>query len=152
MLKCEIVELGPQPAAVVHGTVPVQEMPEFFGQAFGSVMAFLGAQGASPVGPPFGFYPSPPGEVIEVYAGFPVAAPLPSAGEVEMMELPGGRAATATHVGPYDTLEQTYHDLLAWMTDQGVKPAPAMWESYLSDPGLEPPEQWRTNIIWPIAE
>ncbi len=152
MLAVEIVRLAPQPAVVVRGRVPMGELTGFFGRAFGATMEFLQKQGAGPIGPPFGFYPSAPGEMVEVHAGFPVAAPLEPSGDVEMMELPGGRAVTATHIGPYDTLEQTYHELQAWMADQGVVPRVAMWESYLSDPALEPPEQWRTEIFWPLVE
>ncbi len=152
MLTCQIVALTAQPAVVVRGKVPMGELTDFFGRAFGTTMEFLQKQGVGPSGPPFGFYPSAPGDTVEVCAGFPVAMPLEPSGEVEMMELPGGRAATATHVGPYDTLEQTYHALTAWMADEGVAPATAMWESYVSDPALEPPEHWRTEIVWPIAE
>ncbi len=148
----EIVELDAQAAAVVRGKVPMDELPDFFGRAFGAVMGLLQAQSVSPTGPAFGFYPSMPGDVVEVCAGFPVAVRLEPAGEVEPMELPAGRAVTTTHVGPYDTLEQTYHELLAWMAEQGLTPAKAMWESYLSDPGLEPPEEWRTEIVWPIDD
>jgi len=152
MSTFEIVGLDAQPAVVVRGRVPMNELPDFFGRAFGAVMESMQAQGVSPTGPPFGFYPSAPTDVVDVRAGFPVAAPLEPSGEVEVMELPGGRAVTTTHVGPYDTLEQTYNELLAWMAGQGVKPATAMWESYLSDPAVEPPEQWRTEIVWPIDE
>lgn len=152
MLTCEIVSLDTQPAAVVRGRLPMDELPDFFGRAFGAVIETLTAQGVSPSGPPFGFYPSPPGEVVEVQAGFPIAAPLEPTGEVEVIELPGGRAVTTMHVGPYDALDHTYHELMAWMTSQAVTPATAMWESYLSDPGLEPPDQWRTEIVWPIAD
>ncbi len=152
MSACEIVELTAQPAVVVRGEVPMDELPGFFGSAFGTVMEFLQEQGVSPTGPPFGFYPSTPDDVVEVRAGFPVAAPLEPSGKVEALELPSGRAVTTTHVGPYDALEQTYQALLAWMAGQGVRPAIAMWESYLSDPALEPPERWRTKIVWPIDE
>jgi effector-binding domain-containing protein len=67
------------------------------------------------------------------------------------MVLPGGRAVTVEHVGPYDTLERTYGELEAWVRDHGLTPAGAMWESYLSDPDDEPPERWRTLVTQPLA-
>ncbi|MDH3753178.1 MAG: GyrI-like domain-containing protein [Acidimicrobiia bacterium] len=150
MLSCELVELEPQPAAVVRATVPFDGLPEFFGQAFTAVMEHLGGQGVSPVGPPFGFYPAKPRDVVEVRAGFPVATPVVTGGEVESMVLPGGRAVTTTHVGSYDTLEQTYAELQAWMSENDVVPGQAVWESYVSDPTTAPPEEWCTEIVWPV--
>jgi len=67
------------------------------------------------------------------------------------MVLPGGRAVSAIHVGPFDTLEQTYTELMAWMAEQRLQPAEHMWEIYLSDPATEPdPSTWRTQIVWPV--
>ena len=152
MVAFEIVERDAQAAAVVRGRVPLGELPDFFGRAYGAVMEALSAQGVSPTGPPFGFYPSQPGEVVEVHAGFPVAGPVETSGEVVAMELPAGRVVTTVHVGPYDTLDSTYTELQSWMTEQRIKPAAQMWEIYVSDPAVEPPDQWRTEIVWPIAE
>lgn len=67
------------------------------------------------------------------------------------MRLPGGRAVEVVHVGPYDTLEVTYAALQTWMAGNGHEPAAAMWESYLSDPEVEPDaSRWRTKIVVPI--
>jgi effector-binding domain-containing protein len=146
----EIAEREAQPAAVVRGNVPMDQLPDFFGSAFTAVMAELASQGVAPAGPPFGFYPSAPGDVVELCAGFPVTAAIEPAGEVEAMELPAGRVATGVHVGPYDTLEVTYRDLVAWMAQEGLAPGSAMWENYVTDPDTAPPEEWRTEIVLPI--
>ncbi len=80
-----------------------------------------------------------PAETVEVVVGFPVAGPItPPDGEVEPFELPAGRVVTGTHVGPpYETLEQTYGELMAWTGAQGLTLAEGMWESYLSDPSTD---------------
>ena len=36
------------------------------------------------------------------------------------MELPGGRAATTVHVGPYDTMVKTYEEMRMSTTAQGL--------------------------------
>ena len=91
--------------------------------------------------------------MVQVTAGFPVTGPLAATDRVQPFTLPGGRAVVAVHVGPYDTLETTYHDMLGWISEQGLTPAPAMWEEYLSDPGQEPdPARWRTRVVWPLAD
>jgi effector-binding domain-containing protein len=115
-------------------------------------MHAVATQGVAITGPPFGFYPRMPSDTVEVVVGFPVAAPIAADGEVEPFTLPGGRAVTATHVGPYEELENTYAELLAWTTAEGLTLAEGMWESYLSDPSAEPdPSTWRTLIVWPLA-
>jgi effector-binding domain-containing protein len=67
-------------------------------------------------------------------------------------ELPGGRVVVATHVGPFEAMEKTYAELIAWSQAEGLTLAEGMWESYLSDPSAEPdPSTWRTLIVWPLA-
>jgi effector-binding domain-containing protein len=81
-----------------------------------------------------------------------VASPIEPSGEVEPFVLPAGRVVTGTHIGPYETLGQTYEQLMAWMRAEGLTLAEGMWESYLSDPSVEPdPNTWRTLIVWPLA-
>jgi effector-binding domain-containing protein len=148
----EIVDLDPQEAIAVRGEVPLADLPAFFQRAFEEAAAAASAMGVEIVGPPFGYYPQMPTETVTVDVGFPVSAPAVPAGNARRLVLPGGRAVQAIHVGPYDTLEQTYDSLVAWMAGQGLNPAVGMWESYLSDPMVEPdPATWRTRITWPIA-
>ena len=55
------------------------------------------------------------------------------------------------HVGPYDTLHQTYSDMQAWIVSQGRRPSSFMWEVYLTDPQMDPdPAKWRTEIYLPV--
>ena len=41
-------------------------------------------------------------------------------------------------MGPYDALRQTWAALTEWMSSQGLQPAGAPWEVYVTDPGAEP--------------
>jgi effector-binding domain-containing protein len=105
------------------------------------------------VGPPFGFYPRMPSDTVVVEAGFPVSGPARADGEAHPFTLPGGQVVRVVHVGPYDTMERTYSQLLSWMAAEGLRPAAGMWENYLSDPEAEPdPATWRTMIFWPLAD
>jgi effector-binding domain-containing protein len=140
-----------QHAAVVRAEVPMADLPDVFDRGFTAVMRAVQSQGVAIVGPPFGYYPRMPGETVAVLVGFPVALPITAAGDVEPFELPGGPAVTGTHVGPYETLAQTYDQLTAWTTAEGLSLAEGMWESYLSDPRAEPdPNTWRTRVVWPV--
>ena len=150
-LSPEVVELDPQDAIAVRGDVMIADLPNFFERAFTTAAAAVAASGAEIVGPPFGFYPEMPSATVVVEAGFPVSRPVERVADAHPFVLPGGRVVQAVHVGPYETMEETYIGLRSWMDQQGLHPAVGMWECYLSDPLTEPdPATWRTKIIWPI--
>ena len=151
MTSFEVVTLESQPAAVVRAEVPMAQLTEVFDRGFGQVMQAVQEQGLQVAAAPFGYYPRMPGDTVEVAVGFPVSGPFTPSGEVEAMELPGGRAIRGIHVGPYDALAQTYGELTTWALEQGLELAEGMWETYLSDPSAEPdPATWRTEITWPV--
>lgn len=152
MTTFTVETIAPQHTAVVRADVPMAELPAVFDRAFHEVMRAVTAQGLTVTGPPFGFYPRMPAATVEVAAGFPVSAPMAPDGDVTAMELPGGRVITGIHVGRFEELERTYRELTEWAASQGLQLAEGMWESYLTDPSVQPdPASWRTAITWPIA-
>lgn len=152
MTSYEMVEIPTEAVAVVRRAVPMAELPAFFGEAFGAVVAAVTAAGGAIVGPPFGWYHGMPSDVVDVAAGFATnVAALPPDGEVALAERPGGRAAVCVHVGPYDTLAATYEALQVWMAEQVLVPRDDMWEEYLSEPTGDP-TTWETRIVWPLVE
>ena len=149
-------QLKEQPTAVVRETVPMQALRDFFGRAFGTVMGAVQEQHVQLAGPPFALYRGMPTDVVDVEAGFPLAAPFTHAGggatKVVAGTLPSGRAYEAMHVGPYESLQQTYGAIVARMQEDGESPGDAMWEYYLTDPAVEPdPAKWQTLVVWPFA-
>ncbi|SFN54614.1 GyrI-like domain-containing protein [Mycetocola miduiensis] len=152
MTNIALTEHDEQPTAGVRKRVPMSELTGFFSRAFQDTMAALQAQGVHPTGPPFGKYYGMPTETVDVEAGFPVSATITAAGDVVPGSLPGGRCVEAVHVGPYDTMERTYAEIGRHFVDAGLTPGAVMWESYLSDPEVEPdPSAWRTRICWPVG-
>ncbi len=152
MTTFTVETIDPQATAAIRAEVPTADLRGVFDRAFPQVMGVVEAQGVAITGPPFGFYPRMPADTVAVVVGFPVAAAIMAEGEVEPFELPGGRVVTATHVGPYDALAQTYEELVAWARGEGLTLAEGMWETYVSDPSAEPdPSTWRTLITWPLA-
>ena len=48
---------------------------------------------------------------------------------------------------------RAYGELMAWVQEQGLRLAPEMWESYVSDPMAVPdPDEWRTEIYWLLED
>ena len=141
-----------QVTAVVRERVPMSELPQFFGRALHQAMAAVRAQGRHPVGPPFSLYHGMPTDAVDVEAGFPVDGPITVVDGVTPGVLPGGTVAETLHVGPYESLGETYDAVLSYVKAQGLTPSSDMWEVYLSDPEREPdPATWRTQVFWPVA-
>jgi effector-binding domain-containing protein len=151
--QIQVTERAEVGTAGVRRTVPMGELTDFFSHAFTETMRVLTAQGLHPAGPPFGKYYGMPGAAVDVEAGFPVEGPVTASGEVRPGTLPGGRVVEAVHVGPYDTMMQTYDVIEQFFAGEGWTPGDVMWESYLSDPDAEPdPATWRTLISWPLGD
>ena len=54
-------------------------------------------------------------------------------------------------MGPYDSIVNTYNAMTEAMKAQGFVGARDMWEVYYSPPET-PPEQIKTEVIWPVRE
>lgn len=122
----------------------------------------LVGHGITPAGAPFFRYLEIRGEAMTVQVGVPVptGATLPEQSTpfpAEPGELPAGRYATLTHVGPFDGLAGATARLLAWAGEQGLEPEhqvvdgveqwAARLEIYLTDPRLETdPARFRTEL------
>ena len=159
MSEFEIREEPGRRTAVVHGSMPQSEMPGFMDGAFPRLFHAVGAAGLVPGGAPFSRYFAFAPERVECEVGVPLAdipgmppRAFDGAGDVQPGELPAGQVATGWHVGPYDTISETYARLMAWVAEQGREPSGAMWEVYATDPGAEPdPAKWRTQLFVPLA-
>ena len=140
----------PRDAAVVRVEGPAGDLPVLIGPAFGEVAGAMGQAGVGIAGEPFTRYLAWDGGRVEAEVGFPVLRPAPAVGRVYPTTLPGGEVASIVHVGPYDTLHETYAQLQAWLGARGWSPTGPMWEVYWSEP-VGDPSTWRTEICWPVS-
>ncbi len=144
-------QVDSQPILTIRAQTTADKIPELLGEHFGEVYAHIQQLGQQPAGMPFSRYFAMDGVNVDFECGMPVAVPLEGAGRVVAGELPAGTVTTVTHMGPYDNLPQSWTALLEWMGSQGLQPAGAPWEVYVTDPGLEPDQsKWRTDIHFPV--
>ena len=148
--KCEVSELVAQPTLAVRTRTSVENMSSVLGQAYGKIFQYLGELGEHPAGPPFVVYFNEDMENLEIAAGLPVARDLEGRGDVEASELPGGKAATCLHIGPYRQIDKAYAALTEWIGDHGYEVAGAPYEMYLNDPQETPEEELQTQVVFPI--
>ena len=150
-LSFETKEVESQPILAIRTTSTMDKLGEIMGSMFGEVYEHIQASGQEPVGMPFSRYHSMDGGTVDLECGMPVASVMDGKERVQAGELPAGMVATVTHMGPYDNLPQTWSALTAWIGSQGLQPAGAPWEVYVTDPGAEPDQsKWRTDIFFPV--
>jgi effector-binding domain-containing protein len=148
--EIETRTLAEQDTAVEYGTLSVAEIRPWLGKAFEDVASYLERKGAGPAGMPFARYHPTSDDRFEVEAGFPASTPTSGGGDVEPSDLPGGLAAVAVHIGPYDAMQPTYEALRVWVQERGGETLGDAWEVYLTDPGDQPdPGSWRTEVVQP---
>lgn len=145
------IQIESQPVLGIRTQAKMQDLPNLMGPLFGEVFGYAVQTGNQPSGMPFSRYHSMDGESVDFECGIPVNAPLEGTDRIKPGDLPGGKVVTVTHVGPYEGLGQTWSALFEWVGAQGLKPAGAPWEVYLTDPGAEPDSsKWRTQIFFPV--
>jgi effector-binding domain-containing protein len=136
----------------MHAVLPVEKLPEFFGKAFGGVMAYLGEIGEAPTGMPFGAYYNLDMSALEVEAGFPVAHKLPDRGEILCKEIPAGKFVSTVHRGAYDTMVPAYEAMTEWAKTNHLEPSGVAYEYYLNDPSADATIVAETEIRFPVKE
>ena len=146
-----LVDLQPQRVATVRRTVPQSSLGAFMDEIIPILFGQLAEQGAKPAGPPLARYYNGDPKAFDTEAGVPFTGSFHPSGGVRVMELPGGQAAKAIHVGSYTTLSQEYPRLERWLTEHGWRPAVGPWEVYLSDRGT-PEAELRTEVFWPVGQ
>lgn len=150
-LDVKVVKLTEQPAIAMRETLPMDQLPGFFGRAFGTLMEYAGQHGAQFSGPPFAQYYSVEPDKVDVEAAFPLTQAIVGEGEVHALTLPAGEAAEVLYRGPYSGMEAAYGELFGWIAQHGKQPAGPCREVYLNEPGVVPESELETLIIQPIA-
>jgi len=148
--EIKLLDLPAQPVLVMRAVVPVEKLPEFFGKAFGGVMAYLSELGEAPSGMPFGAYYNLDMSALDVEAGFPVAKKYPHQGEIKCQEIPAGKFVSTLHRGAYDTVEPAYNALVDWAKANHYEPSGVAYEYYLNDPSEDPSIVAETEVRFPV--
>ncbi|MHC4547912.1 MAG: GyrI-like domain-containing protein [Planctomycetota bacterium] len=140
--------LEPQAVLGIRVQVKMSEIGDKIGELMPELSAFAGSRIA---GPPLARWHKWEDDEGEMEVAVPVTEMAEGQGRIEASELPGGPAAVAIHIGPYDGLKATWTALAAWMKEQGHEGSAAPWEQYVSDCYETPAHQLETRIVWPIG-
>jgi len=151
-------ELIRQPILVVRRRVRRSDIAATIGKELPKVFLHAQQQGVAIAGYPITRYLETSIALVTLETGMRVAAhggarDLSSGGgDVLAEELPGGPAAVTIHSGPYDQLQVAYAAVEEWIAANGFQTAGPPWEAYLNDPAEHPdPQDWKTEVCWPIG-
>lgn len=145
----EEVELPGGEAVGIRETVPMPELPRFFGAAFEEMAGYIGEAGAGYAGPPFARYFSVQPEAVDVEAVFPVTRALEGRGRVKPLHLDATAAIQTMHTGPYEEMVAAYEVIERWLAEHQRERSDAPREVYLTGPEVDPAD-YKTLVVQPI--
>lgn len=138
-------------ALVAHSSADAGTVKERMGEAFGVLMRHAGATGARFAGPPFTQYEEPVEGEFAFAVCMPVAPGAVPGDGVELEKMPAAEGATLLYKGPYDGMEASWRELLAWVTENDRQPGGPLREVYLNDPGQVAESELLTEMVVPLA-
>jgi len=147
-----IVRTAAQPTAVVHVTIPREEIRQVMGPGRQELMAAVAAQGIATDGPGFSHHFRMDPRTFDFEIGVPVATPIAAAGRVQPAQLPAATVARTVYHGGYEGLAGAWGELDSWIAAAGHQPGPDLWECYVAGPESSPdPANWRTELNRPLV-
>jgi effector-binding domain-containing protein len=148
----QIAQLSEKHIAVIHVTVPRNQIQTVMGPGIQELMATVQAQGLGPTGPWFTHHLRMAPDVFDFEIGVPVTAPVKESGRVKPSVWPAMKVARTVHSGQYEKLDSSWRAFMSWIEEHGLKPAEDLWEVYAAGPeSSSDPAQWRTELNRPLV-
>ena len=143
----------PTAAIAIQATVDREDLIAWWQGALGELHAVLGAQDLKPTGPPAGIYAS---EIFQHGRGdatvfIPTAGAARAVGRVEPLVVAPAELAIMLHRGSLADADLTFGELGAHVMRHEISVEGPLREQYLIGfLDTDDPDQWETEIGWPI--
>jgi len=150
--KPQIVRTQDQQAAIIHLTIPREEIQKVMTAGIHELIAAVQAQGVGPAGPIFSHHLRMDPGTFDFEIGVPVKAPVQEIGRVKNGKLAGReKVARTVYRGPYEGLGPAWGEFNKMLEADGLKIAGDLWEVYVAGPETGPdPSQWQTELNRPL--
>ena len=147
----QILQIARQLTAVIHLTVPREEIRRVMGPGLTELRNALAAQGVTPTGAWFTHHLRMDPAVFDFEIGLPVPVVVAAAGRVKAGYLPAATVARTVYRGPYEGLANAWGEFEAWIAANGHTPCPDVWECYVAGPEASPDSaDYRTELNHPL--
>jgi effector-binding domain-containing protein len=131
-----VLDVQPRRTAVIAASVSWPDFPNLWGPMLDEVYAFVRrcpeftAAIAQTPGPHWTNVMLYRGEAPNVEVGVLAPSAFAPQGRIIASELPGGRAATATHLGDPRTIGATHDQVREYARDHALRTTGVLWEVY----------------------
>src|SRR5436190_16222069 len=136
--KPRIIQTTDQLTAVIHLTIPKDEIQNAMGPGIQELHAALAKQGVKPAGPWFTHHFKIVPDSWDFEICLPVSAPVTPAGRVKPGRWPVMKVARTVYQGGFEGLGEAWSDFMDWIEANGHKPAEDLWERYRAGPESSP--------------
>jgi effector-binding domain-containing protein len=145
-------EVPAQPVLVIRERAPLEKMSEVIPAAYAELETYMRELGVKPTGPPITVCPYADDEgMVAIQNSFPVEDGVSGRDRIEAMTLPACTVLAFEHRGHYKELDRSYRALVAFAEEEGLETAGEPREIYWTSPEELPPDEWRTEIQFPIV-
>jgi DNA-binding transcriptional MerR regulator len=140
-------------ALAISSVVTLDELVAWWTAAFDELSDTLVAAGIRPMGSRGALYAQ---DVFERERGkvvvfIPVARSVPGAGRAQPVLVPDAELAVTVHYGDHDNVDRTYGRLGRHVAEHALRASAPVREYYLvGSEHTDNPQQWQTEIAWPI--
>ncbi len=148
-----VIEYPAMQAMGIKTKLKMAEIESAMGDMFTNLMNEVAAEKLIISGPPFSHYFNLNRETneTELIVGVPVMKTGKGNDQVVAFKYPAMKVVKALHTGPYQEFESSYNKLMNYATENNIKIKWEAWETYLTDPSMEPnPMKWQTVIAFPL--
>jgi effector-binding domain-containing protein len=148
----QITQTALQNTAIIHLTIPREEIQTVMGPGIAELMATIAAQGIKPTGSWFTHHLKMASDTWDFEISVPVSAPIIAASRVRPSQWPAMKIARTVYHGPYEGLGNAWGEFTDWITANGHAPAQDLYECYVAGPESSPDSaNWRTELIKPLT-
>lgn len=148
-----IIQTADQLTAIIHLTVPRDEIQDVMMPGLKELKAAVAAQGIEVVGPWFTHHLKMEPDVFDFEICLPVSTPVAAAGRMRPSHWPAMKVARTVYHGSFEGLGDAWSEFMDWIEAQGHNEAEDLWERYLAGPEASPnPADWRTELSRPLLD
>jgi effector-binding domain-containing protein len=149
-----LTELSPATACHLRVRTSAHDIAASVGGGLQDLYEFAAAAHAVPAGPPQLAYPGPVTDGdFELDLYLPISGEVAGRAPVDIVDLPGGPAASTVHRGAYDEIPAAYEAVFEWVHSHGRTPGGPPRELYLTGPDeAESPEDYLTEVVVPLLQ
>ncbi|MBR9920418.1 MAG: hypothetical protein GYB31_06225 [Bacteroidetes bacterium] len=137
--------------AGVRETVEMDKMSDFIGQAYGTVMGAMAEKQVPMAGPASCLYYTWDEETqtSDMVAAIPIGEVADLGENVEVIEIPAGKAAMIDYYGAYEGLGSAHEAMDAYLKANGHAFKAPCLEMYVTDPTTESDTtKWLTQVVY----